>query len=125
MRTHRMGSILLLLFILFIAVVPASAQWIPCLGDSPTGGAWKAPDLPTIPELVSNGGKLRATLVLSDEQQRITFKTADTLTDAPGGLRGARASGSALSAVGARRTAYCWRGSLMARGDFGDGGTLG
>ena len=72
MRTHRMGSILLLLF---IAAVPASAQWIPCLGDSPTGGAWTAPDLPTIPELVSNGGKLRATLVLSDEQQRITFKT--------------------------------------------------
>ena len=73
MRTHRRA--LFLLALLLIAAVPASAQWIPCLGDSKTGGAWKAPDLPTVPELVSSGGKLRATIVLTDEQQRLTFKT--------------------------------------------------
>ncbi|MBV8544762.1 MAG: hypothetical protein JO088_08455, partial [Acidobacteria bacterium] len=73
MRTNRV--ILFLLTLLLIAAVPASAQWIPCLGDSATGGAWTAPDLPTIPELVSTGGKLHATVVLTDEQQRLTFKT--------------------------------------------------
>ncbi|HEV7570491.1 MAG TPA: multicopper oxidase domain-containing protein [Thermoanaerobaculia bacterium] len=74
MRTNRV--ILFLLAVLLIAAVPASAQWIPCLGDPATaGGAWTAPDLPTIPELVSTGGKLHATVVLTDEQQRLTFKT--------------------------------------------------
>jgi FtsP/CotA-like multicopper oxidase with cupredoxin domain len=73
MRTDRL---ILILALLFIAAVPASAQWIPCLGDSPTaGGAWTAPDLPIVPELISTGGKLRATVVLTDEQQRLTFKT--------------------------------------------------
>ncbi len=73
MRINRMN--LFLLTLLLIAAVPATAQWIPCLGDSTTGGAWTAPDLPTIPELISSGGKLRATLMLVDEQQRMTFKT--------------------------------------------------
>lgn len=73
MRRHRTS--LFLLIVLFLAAVPASAQWIPCLGDSTTGGAWKAPDLPTIPELISSGGKLRGTVVVGDEQQRLTFKT--------------------------------------------------
>jgi FtsP/CotA-like multicopper oxidase with cupredoxin domain len=73
MRTDRM---ILLLALLAIAAVPASAQWIPCLGDPvPPATMWTAPDLPTVPELVSTGGKLRATVVLTDEQQRITFKT--------------------------------------------------
>ena len=74
MRTHR-SALFLLAALVFLAAIPASAQWIPCLGDSKTGGAWTAPDLPTIPELVSSGGKLRATILLTDEQQRITFKT--------------------------------------------------
>jgi FtsP/CotA-like multicopper oxidase with cupredoxin domain len=73
MTTHR--ATLFLLILLLVAAVPASAQWIPCLGDSQSGGAWTAPDLPIVPELISNNGKLRATVVLSDEQQRITFKT--------------------------------------------------
>jgi FtsP/CotA-like multicopper oxidase with cupredoxin domain len=74
MRTNRVIPFLLTL--LLIAAVPASAQWIPCLGD-PVAPAttWTAPDLPTVPELISNGGKLRATVVLTDEQQRLTFKT--------------------------------------------------
>ena len=74
MRTHRV--ILFLLTLLLIASVPASAQWIPCLGD-PVAPAttWTAPDLPTVPELITSGGKLRATVVLTDEQQRLTFKT--------------------------------------------------
>jgi FtsP/CotA-like multicopper oxidase with cupredoxin domain len=77
MTTHRATTVLftLLLVALSLAAVPASAQWIPCLGDSSTGGPWTAPDLPIVPELISNNGKLRATVVLSDEQQRITFKT--------------------------------------------------
>ena len=72
MRTRRISFLLTLLC---IAAVPASAQWIPCIGDSSTGGAWTAPDLPVIPELVSSNGKLRATLLLTAEQQRLTFKT--------------------------------------------------
>ena len=46
--------------------VPLCAQWIPCLPEQQ--------DVPTIPELISQGGKLHATIVLSDEQQRLTFR---------------------------------------------------
>ena len=54
------------LTLLLLFALPASAQWIPCL---PEGQA-----LPKIPELISNGGKLRGTVLLIDEQQRMTFR---------------------------------------------------
>ena len=54
---------------------PSSAQWIPCFGDGTAAGQpWTPPALPTIPELIAQGGKLRGTVLLSDAQQRLTFK---------------------------------------------------
>src|SRR5215208_6692765 len=49
-----------------LLTLPARAQWIDCLPDGQ--------DLVKVPELVSSGGKLRATMLLTDEQQRITFR---------------------------------------------------
>ncbi|MGI8426338.1 MAG: hypothetical protein ACR2M4_07030 [Actinomycetota bacterium] len=64
------------LAVTLLPALPARAQWIPCLGDPTISGEPPTPiPLPTIPELGAKNGKLRATVLLTDEQQRFTFKT--------------------------------------------------
>jgi FtsP/CotA-like multicopper oxidase with cupredoxin domain len=75
---HRLrwcSAVLVGLALVLLGSAPVFAQWIPCLGDATTPNQpWTAPDLPTIPELISKDGKLRGTVLLADEQQRLTFK---------------------------------------------------
>ena len=74
-RLRGASAVLVGLAFALLGTAPASAQWIPCLGDATTPNQpWTAPDLPTIPELISKDGKLRGTVLLTDEQQRLTFK---------------------------------------------------
>ena len=76
------GSLWLIAFFLVAAIVlpaaPASAQWIPCLGA--TGDTTQPPIyLPKVPELVYGAdGKLQATVVLTSEQQRVSFRNPIT-----------------------------------------------
>ena len=49
-----------------LAALPAHAQWIDCPAENPM--------LVRVPELISQGGRLRGTLVLGDEEQRLTFR---------------------------------------------------
>jgi FtsP/CotA-like multicopper oxidase with cupredoxin domain len=49
-----------------IQAVPAQAQWITCAPENQ--------DLVRVPELISQGGRLRGTIILSDEQERLTFR---------------------------------------------------
>jgi FtsP/CotA-like multicopper oxidase with cupredoxin domain len=52
---------------LVLTALPAAAQWIPCRSGQDV--------LPRIPELVAtNDGKLKGTVVLVDEEQRMTFR---------------------------------------------------
>ena len=51
-----------------LLAAPAQAQWINCIPASPP------PALVKIPELISAGGVLRGTIILGDEQQRLTFR---------------------------------------------------
>jgi FtsP/CotA-like multicopper oxidase with cupredoxin domain len=60
MRLH--GSLALALLV----TLPAAAQWIDCLPEGQ--------NLPVIPEIVAKDGTLRGTLLLTDEQQRMTFR---------------------------------------------------
>jgi FtsP/CotA-like multicopper oxidase with cupredoxin domain len=60
-----------------LAAVPAHAQFIPC---SPTGEP-----LLKIPEFASSGGVLRALVLLTDQQQRLTFRQPpNTIPGQPG-----------------------------------------
>jgi FtsP/CotA-like multicopper oxidase with cupredoxin domain len=52
-----------------LQALPARAQWIPCPGQQ---------DLVKVPEIVSQDGILRGTILLSDEQQRLAFKQPPT-----------------------------------------------
>jgi FtsP/CotA-like multicopper oxidase with cupredoxin domain len=65
-RQHRLHALIIGAALSLIQALPAAAQWIPC---HPEGE-----DLVKIPELISKDGKLRGTIVLSDTNQRFTFR---------------------------------------------------
>ncbi|MDP9192995.1 MAG: multicopper oxidase domain-containing protein [Acidobacteriota bacterium] len=69
---RRLTMFIILACVILLPATPAAAQWIPCLNDP--GKPEQSPDLPRIPELASKGGVLHATVVLVDEEQRMTFR---------------------------------------------------
>jgi FtsP/CotA-like multicopper oxidase with cupredoxin domain len=71
-RNRHIAAVLIAAAGLLLTALPAAAQWIPCLNDPLNSD--QSPLLPRIPELISADGKLRATVVLTDETQRMTFR---------------------------------------------------
>ena len=63
---RRLPGASLAITVMLAPAVPACAQWIPCLPEQQ--------DLVKIPELISKDGRLRGTLLLSDQQERLTFR---------------------------------------------------
>jgi FtsP/CotA-like multicopper oxidase with cupredoxin domain len=65
---EQLAALLIAGGVLMVATPAQAQQWIDCIPSNPP------PALVRIPELVAAEGKLRATIILGDEQQRLTFR---------------------------------------------------